>query len=81
MDSLDCRSERHGEKERHVGAEYLYVRDLQQLFSVGYSKARLMMDALPSSRIGNRDAVLRSDLDAYISEHGGIEVKWPKRRR
>lgn len=81
MGSLDCQFERCEDKARHVGAEYLYVRDLQELFSVGYSKARLMMDALPSSRIGNRDAVLRSDLDAYVSEHGGIEVKWPKRKR
>lgn len=81
MDSLDCRSERCDEKECHVGAEYLYVRDLQELFSVGRSKAYLLMATLPSIKIGNRDAVLRADLDAYISEHGGIEVKWAKRRR
>lgn len=61
--------------------DYLYVKDLQELFQVGYSKARLMMDVLPSKRIGHRDCVLRSDLNAYIEENGGINVKWPKRRR
>lgn len=63
------------------GAQYLYVKDLQEMFRVGYSKARLMMDKLPHVRIGNKDAVLRKQLEEYIIENGGIEVKWPKRKR
>ena len=39
-----------------------------------------MMDVLPSVQIGRKDAVLERDLYFYIEEHGGIEVKWPKRR-
>ncbi|WP_303203004.1 hypothetical protein [Raoultibacter timonensis] len=64
-----------------VGAEYLCVKDLQELFRVGYSKARLMMNKLPYVRIGKRDAVLKSQLTAYVAEHGGITVEWPKRKR
>ncbi len=60
--------------------KYLYVEDLQAIFRVGRSKARLMMDVLPSVQIGRKDAVLERDLYFYIEEHGGIEVKWPKRR-
>ena len=63
------------------GAQYLYVKDLQAIFRVGYSKARLMMDKLPHLRIGNKDAVLRMQLEEYIIENGGIEVKWSKRKR
>lgn len=61
--------------------EYLYVQDLQEIFGVGYSKARLMMNKLPYVRIGKRDAVLKSQLTAYVAEHGGISVEWPKRKR
>lgn len=64
-----------------TGAEYLYVKDLQELFRVGYSKARLMMNKLPYVRIGKRDAVLKSQLTTYVAEHGGISVEWPKRKR
>jgi len=59
---------------RSGGAEYLFVRDLREMFKVGQSKARLMMDVLPSVRIGQSDCVLRADLDAYLAEHGGIRV-------
>jgi len=62
-------------------AEYLFVQDLREMFKVGQSKARLMMSVLPSVRIGQSDCVLRTDLDAYLAEHGGIKVKWPKQRR
>jgi hypothetical protein len=67
--------------EQSSGADYLYVKDLQELFQCGYSKARLMMDTLPSKRIGYRDCILRTDLDAYIDENDGINLKWPKRHR
>lgn len=70
-----------GPREEHAYPEYLYVQDLQEIFSVGYSKARLMMNKLPYVRIGKRDAVLKSQLTSYIAEHGGISVEWPKRKR
>lgn len=57
------------------------VPDLQRMFHVGRSKARLMMDALPSVRAGNKDCVSAKQLADYIAEHDGIPVKWPKRRR
>lgn len=59
--------------------EFLYVQDLAKMFRVGRSKARLMMDVLPSFAVGRRDCITRSDLDVYIREHSGIRVKWPKR--
>jgi hypothetical protein len=63
---------------------FLYVEDLQQLFKVGRSKARLMMDALPSTiriRIGQKDCISSHALTEYLSTHDGIAVKWPKRHR
>lgn len=60
---------------------YLDVADLQSLFGVGRSKARLMMDALPSIRIGSKDYVLDIELQKYVQANDGIHVKWPKRHR
>lgn len=60
---------------------FLTVSDLQDMFGVGRSKARLMMDTLPSIRVGNKDYVTVSALNDYIEEHGGIQVNWPKRHR
>ena len=61
--------------------EYLFVDDIRSLLKCGDTKARLIMRALPSVRIGSRDAVSRAELDAHINEHGGIQVKWPRRKR
>lgn len=85
----DCRGESH-----HVSVssrtsadaeltpvEYLFVEDIRSLLRCGDTKARLIMRALPSVRIGSRSAVLKSDLLSYIDEHGGIQVRWPKRKR
>lgn len=55
------------------------VGDLQIMFHVGRSKARLMMDSLPSIRVGSKDYVTAQALEQYIHEHKGIPVKWPKR--
>ncbi len=55
------------------------VNDLRQMFHVGRNKARLMMDALPSIRVGSKDYVTESALNAHIAKHGGILVKWPSR--
>ena len=61
--------------------QFLDVSDLQTMFGVGRSKARLMMDTLPSVRVGSKDYVTISALNGYIEEHGGLQVSWPKRRR
>lgn len=37
--------------------QFLDVAALQTMFGVGRSKARLMMDVLPSIRVGNKDYV------------------------
>ena len=57
------------------------VNDLQQMFHVGRNKARLMMDALPSLRIGSKDYVTEQALNRYLDKHNGIPIKWPKRQR
>lgn len=62
-------------------SQFLDVTDLQAMFGVGRSKARLMMDALPSVRVGSKDYVTVNALNAFIVEHSGIPVKWPKRNR
>lgn len=73
--------------ERHVDdsiadrPQFLDVSDLQALFGVGRSKARLMMDALPSIRVGSKDYIAHAALNTFIAENGGIPVKWPKRKR
>ena len=61
--------------------QFLGVSDLQRLFSVGRSKARLMMDVLPSIRVGSKDYVTATALNSFIEENGGIPVKWPRRYR
>lgn len=61
--------------------QFLDVSDLQTMFGVGRSKARLMMDALPSIRVGSKDYVTGTALNTFITENGGIPVKWPKRNR
>lgn len=61
--------------------QFLDVSDLQSIFGVGRSKARLMMDALPSIRVGSRDYITSAALNAFVTENGGIPVKWPKHKR
>lgn len=60
--------------------QFLDVSDLQALFGVGRSKARLIMDALPSIRVGSKDYIAATALSAFIAENDGIPIKWPKRR-
>lgn len=71
-------TENFSEKPR---MHYIDVNGLAQMFGVGRSKARLMMDVLPSVRIGSKDYVLGTKLGEYLQEHGGIPIKWPKRHR
>lgn len=35
--------------------QYLGMSDIQEMFGMGRSKARLMMDTLPSIRVGSKD--------------------------
>ena len=60
---------------------YLDVNDISRLFRVGKSKARLAMKSLPTIKGGSKDFVPEAVLKTYITEHGGIPVKWPKRHR
>lgn len=61
--------------------QFLDVAALQTMFSVGRSKARLMMDVLPSIRVGNKDYVSQKALTDYLTANGGIPISWPKRHR
>jgi len=60
---------------------YLNVADLQILFDLGRSKARLMMCVLPSVRIGSMDHVLNTKLEAYLKDYGGIHVNREKHHK
>ncbi len=61
--------------------QFLDVAALQAMFGVGRSKARLMMDVLPSIRVGNKDYISQKALTNYIAANNGIPVSWPKRHR
>lgn len=61
--------------------QFLDVSDLQSIFGIGRSKARLMMDTLPSIRVGSKDYITATALNTFIAENNGIPVKWPKRKR
>ena len=61
--------------------QFLDVAALQTMFGVGRSKARLMMDVLPSIRVGNKDYVSQKALTDYPTANGGIPISWPKRHR
>ncbi|MFY4636248.1 hypothetical protein ACOVJL_05275 [Scardovia wiggsiae] len=73
--------ERHADESIADRPQFLDVSDLQALFGVGRSKARLMMDALPSIRVGSKDYITATALRTFIAENNGIPIKWPKRRR
>ena len=65
------------EPGNHVDSphDWLFVEDIRALFKCGDSKARAILHALPSQRIGKRNAVQRKDLEDYIEEHGGVKAK------
>lgn len=58
-----------------------YAKRRCAAFGVGRSKARLMMDALPSIRVGNKDYISQKALNDYLTVNGGIPISWPKRQR
>ena len=56
--------------------ERLYVDDIRQEFNCGRSKAYRILQTLPSHKDGRQRYVFRREVDAYIAEHGGVDVLW-----
>lgn len=59
----------------------LDVRDVMERFGCGRSKADLIMREVGCFRVGATKFVYATDVDAHIKEHGGITVRWPRRRK
>ena len=57
---------------------YLGWRDFAELFDCGRSKALLLMHEVGVVYIGHAVFVRAADLDAYLDEHGSIDITWPK---
>lgn len=53
--------------------------DICEIFGCGRSKAMLLMHEVGVIHIGRSVFVRASDLDAYLVEHGGIDVDWHRR--
>lgn len=63
---------------------FLGWQDFARLFNCGRSKALLLMHEVGVVYIGHAVFVRANDLDAYLAEHGSIDVTWPlsaKRRK
>lgn len=58
--------------------QFLDISALQTMFGVGRSKACLMIDVLPSIRVGNKDYVSQKALTDYLTINGDIPISWPK---
>lgn len=63
---------------RLVGKPYLGWPDVAGMFGCGRSKAMLIMHEVGVVHVGRSAFVRASDLDAYLAEHGSIDVTWPK---
>lgn len=57
---------------------YLGWEDFAEMFQCKRSKALLLMHQVGVVHIGHAVFVRTSDLDAYLDEHGGIDITWPK---
>ena len=57
---------------------YLEWKDFAELFDCGRSKALLLMHEVGVVHIGHVAFVRASDLEAYLDEHGSIDITWPK---
>lgn len=57
---------------------YLGWKDVAGLFDCGRSKALLLMHEVGVVHIGHAPFVRASDLEAYLDEHGSIDITWPK---
>lgn len=57
---------------------FLNWKDVAEIFGCGRSKAQLLMQEVGVVYIGHAAFVRADDLDAYLNEHGSIEISWPK---
>lgn len=56
---------------------FLGWQDFAEMFGCGRSKALLLMHEVGVIYIGHAVFVRAADLDAYLAEHGGIDITWP----
>ena len=66
---------------RFAGLGLLGVTDVQRAFGCGRSKARLIMEEVGTVRVGSTKLVYAKELEDHIRAHGGVAVRWPKRKR
>lgn len=59
---------------------YLSWRDFATLFACGRSKALLLMHRVGVVYIGHSVFVRREELQNHLTEHGGIDITWPRKR-
>ena len=85
MDRKGSPSYKDGELERKAVMSttvypkpYLGWEDFAEMFSCKRSKALLLMHEVGVIYIGHAVFVRASDLDAYLNEHGSIDITWPK---
>lgn len=57
---------------------FLSWKDFSKIFGCGRSKALLLMQEVGVVYIGHAAFVRADDLDAYLDEHGSIDITWPK---
>ena len=60
--------------------DLMFVDDVRGYLRCGASKARLVMEEVGTVRVGSSKAVFRANLVSHLREHGGVAVRWPKRR-
>lgn len=60
---------------------YLQWPDVSRKLGCGRSKAILIIHEIGPVYIGRTACIREEDLDRHIAEHGGVKVKWPRRRR
>jgi len=69
---------------KSLAKPFLGWQDFARLFDCGRSKALLLMHEVGVVYIGHAVFVRANDLDAYLAEHGSIDITWPlsaKRRK
>ena len=57
---------------------FLGWKDIAEMFQCGRSKALLLMHKVGVVYIGHAVFVRSSELEAYLDEHGSIDITWPK---
>ena len=61
-----------------ISKPFLGWQDFADLFGCGRSKALLLMHEVGVVHIGHAVFVRAVDLEAYLDEHDGIDITWPK---